>query len=265
MFQTNDIMMKKALVIVLLLLYGTSLLHGQVADSVSWQGQGRPLFRTGTGIMAGGALTAAAGAGIMLYASSHGNNQPSQDEVVHENMGSLLVYILGACGVITGASLVIAGIPLTVAGHSMMGCDMPWRDARYDTRGLGVIVEGGYFLPDVIEARAALGYHFNSHIFLGGGIAPGFFLDGRSRDDSIPRLSLPVYADFRWSIRNRLFTPYLGLSAGMEMSEISPYLGAEIGTRIRTDRTSTRSFWGGLSGEVAGGYMRAGLKMGYSF
>ena len=239
MFQTNDIMMKKALVIVLLLLYGTSLLHGQVADSVSWQGQGRPLFRTGTGIMAGGALTAAAGAGIMLYATSHGNNQPSQDEVVHENMGPMLVYILGACGVITGASLIIAGIPITVAGHSMMGCDMPWRDARYDTRGLGVIVEGGYFL--------------------------GFFLDGRSRDDSIPRLSLPVYADFRWSIRNRLFTPYLGLSAGMEMSEISPYLGAEIGTRIRTDRTATRSFWGGLSGEVAGGYMRAGLKMGYSF
>ena len=97
MFQTNDIMMKKALVIVLLLLYGTSLLHGQVADSVSWQGQGRPLFRTGTGIMAGGALTAAAGAGIMLYATSHGNNQPSQDEVVHENMGPMLVYILGAC------------------------------------------------------------------------------------------------------------------------------------------------------------------------
>ena len=191
MFQTNDIMMKKALVVVLLLLCGTSLLHGQVADSVSWRGQGRPLFRTGTGIMAGGALTAAAGAGIMLYATSHGNNQPSQDEVVHENMGPMLVYILGACGVITGASLIIAGIPITVAGHSMMGCDMPWRDARYDTRGLGVIVEGGYFLPDVIEARAALGYHFNSHIFLGGGIAPGFFLDGRSRDDSIPGSRFP--------------------------------------------------------------------------
>ena len=265
MFQPNDIKMKKALVIVLLLLCGTSLLHGQVADSVSWRGQGRPLFRTGTGIMAGGALTAAAGAGIMLYATSHGNTQPGQDEVVHENMGRQIVYSLGAACVVTGALIVVAGIPITITGNSIRGCDMPWRDARYDARGLGVILEGGYFLPDVIEARAALGYHFNSHIFLGGGIAPGYFLDGGSRADSIPRLSLPVYADFRWSIRNRLFTPYLGLSAGMELSEISPYLGAEIGARIRTDRTATRSFWGGISGEVAGGYMRAGLKMGYSF
>lgn len=258
-------LLKKALVIVLFLFCGTSLLHGQVVDSVSWRGQGRPLLRTGTRIMAGGALTAAAGAGIMLYATSHGNNQQSQDKVVHDNIGPLLVYLLGAYGIITGASLVIAGIPITVAGHSIMGCNVPWRDARYDTRGLGVIVEGGYFLPDVIEARAAFGYHFNSHIFLGGGIAPGFFLDSSSRDDAIPRLSLPVYADFRWSIRNRLHTPYLGLLAGMELSDISPYLGAEIGARIHTDRTSSRSFWGGLSGEVAGGYMRIGLKMGYSF
>ena len=51
----------------------------------------------------------------------------------------------------------------------------------------------------------------------------------------------------------------------MELTEISPYLGAELGTRIRTSRTSTRSFWSAISGEVAGGYMRLGIKMGYSF
>ena len=250
----DDIMMKKALLIVLILLCGTSLLHGQVADSVSWHGQGKTTLRIGSGLMVSGAITAAAGAGMILYAIS-------QDNV----WGGAFLSSIGIVCAATGALIVLAGIPITVAGHSIRGCDMPWRDARYDARSLGVILEGGYFFPDVIEARAALGYHFNPHIFLGGGIAPGFCLDGGSRDDSTRRFSLPVYADFRWSIRNRLFTPYLGLSAGIELSEISPYIGAEIGARIRTDRTSTRSLWAGLAGEVTHSYMRAGLKMGYSF
>ena len=258
-------LLKKALVIVLFLFCGTSLLHGQVVDSVSWRGQGKPTFKVGKSQVTAGGITAAVGGGIMYLATSPVLNPPAVEGQYHENMLTPFVYIAGFCCVLTGAALVITGIPITVAGHSIMGCNVPWRDARYDTRGLGVIVEGGYFLPDVIEARAAFGYHFNSHIFLGGGIAPGFFLDSSSRDDATPRLSLPVYADFRWSIRNRLLTPYLGLLAGMELSDISPYLGAEIGARIHTDRTSSRSFWGGLSGEVAGGYMRIGLKMGYSF
>ena len=90
-------------------------------------------------------------------------------------------------------------------------------------------------------------------------------MDTSSYEGDFPRLSLPLYADFRWSIRDRMISPYLGFSAGVEMADFSPYLGAEIGGRIRTARTSTHSFWSAVSAEVAGGYGRIGLKMGYSF
>lgn len=259
--------MKKALLIVILLLCGASLLRGQVADSTLWQGQGEPWYATGKALMLGGAATAAAGGGVMLLALSPLLNPKVPEDRLNENFGPALVYIAGLCSVLTGASMLLAGIPVTVAGNSMMNCDMPWRDARYDYKGPGVIIEGGYYPHDIIEARATLGYHFNSHIFLGAGVAPGCWLDQSSRAPGIPQLTLPVYADFRWSLCNRLFTPYLGLLAGIEMVDdpFSPYLGAEIGTRVRTNRHSTNSLWSAISGEVAAGYLRVGIKMGYSF
>ncbi|MBR4809944.1 MAG: hypothetical protein IK031_06665 [Bacteroidales bacterium] len=258
--------MKKVLIIIVLLC-GSSILHGQVADSTSWRGQGEPVLVTGKGMMLGGAMTAAAGGGLMLLAVSPILSPKVPEGEFSENMLAPLTYIAGLCTVMAGASVLLAGIPVTVAGNSMMNCDVPWRDARYDSRGLGVILEGGYWLPDILEARASLGYHFNSHIFLGAGAAPGVWLDQSSRAPGISRLTLPVYADFRWSFCNRMITPYLGLSAGVEMVDdpFSPYLGAELGTRIRTHLGSTRSFWSAISGEVAGGYMRVGIKMGYSF
>ena len=257
--------MKRALLIVILLLCGASLLHGQVADSTSWQGQGRTVLKTGRGMMLGGAVTAAAGGGIMLLAASPRLNALSYQGEFNENMLPPFVFILGMCCAITGTAVVVAGVPVTIAGRSMMQSDLPWRDARYDRSGPGVILEGGYYLPDIFRARAALGYHFNSHLFLGGGVAPGSWRYNSSPDDIAPKMSLPLYADFRWSMCDRMISPYLGLSAGMELADSSPYLGAGIGVRIRTARTSTRSFWSALSGEVAGGYMRAGITMGYSF
>lgn len=260
-------MKRLLLTLVAVLACAATVLHAQVADSTSLRRQGQPVFVTGKGMMIGGAAGAAAGGGLMLLALSPLLSPKVPEDGFSENMLAPLVYISGMCIVMTGASFILAGIPVTVAGQSMMNCDVPWRDARYDTRGVGVILEGGYWLPDILEARASVGYHFNSHIFLGAGVAPGCWLDQSSRDPSIPRLTLPVYADFRWSFCNRLFTPYLGLSAGVEMIDdpISPYLGAELGTRIRTNRNSTRSMWSAVSGEVAGGYMRVGIKMGYSF
>ena len=257
--------MKRIIVLLVSLLCETIFLHGQVVDSASWRGQGQSVYKTGKGMMVTGAITAAVGGGIMWYVMSRNQNPSVPDGEFREDMGAALVYMLGAGCAITGAAFIAAGIPVTIAGQSMMRCDVPWRDARYPGRGLGIILEGSFSLPAIVQARTSMGYHFNSHTFLGAGLAPGYWLDTSSHDENFPRFSLPVYADFRWSLRNRLFTPYLWLSAGMELSGISPYLGAEIGTRIRTDRTSTRSFWSALTGEVAGDYVRAGIKMGYSF
>lgn len=257
--------MKKSLLVLAFLLIGIPVLMGQVADTASWRGQGKPTFKVGKSLVTAGGITAAVGGGIMYLATSPVLNPPAVEGQYHENMLTPIVYIAGFYCVLTGAAVVIAGIPLTVAGKAKMGCDGDWRDVRYPARGMGIILEGGYYVPDVLQARVAAGYHFGPHIFLGGGIAPGFWLDKSSHYDGGPSLSLPLYADFRWSFANRITTPYLGVSAGMEMMEPSPYLAADLGIRIRTSSTSTRSFWSSLSGEVAGGYARVGLKMGYSF
>ena len=256
--------MKKALLFALTL-WITVAAHGQVADSTSINGRGIALSLSGKGMMLTGVVTGAVGGGLLLLAVSPFLNPKVPEGEFSENMLPAVVYIVGIGCLCTGAAYILAGIPVTIAGHSISGCDVPWRDARYGSRGVGIILEGAYFLPDILQARASLGYHFGPHTFLGAGIAPGFWLDKEIRANYDGRLSLPVYADFRWSFRDRLVSPYIGLSAGLETTDISPYLGAEIGTRIRTDRTSTRSFWSAICGEVAGGYMRAGIKMGYSF
>ena len=257
----------RAATVAFLLLAGASYLHAQIADSTMVRKQGEPLFVTGKGIMLSGAITAAAGGSMMLLVLAYDHFNPVPVDQLNENWVPAVLYGIGLYTVMAGAAVTLAGIPVTVAGHSLMQCDVPWRDARYDSAGPGVIIEGAYYLPDIIEARGALGYHFNPHLFFGAGVAPGIWLDQSSRDQSISRLSLPVYADFRWSMCNRFVSPYLGLSAGLELADdpFSPYLGADFGARIRMDRTSTNSFWSGISGEVAGGYYRVGIKMGYSF
>ncbi|MBR5904901.1 MAG: hypothetical protein IKZ51_00415 [Bacteroidales bacterium] len=259
--------MKKALLVFLLLLYGASLLHGQVADSTSWKGQGEVAIASAQGMLYSGALTAAAGGGLMLLAVAPWRTPPEPEEAYfNENWVPIVVYLLGGTAVISGLAFMLASVPVFIAGGTIKRCDGPWKEARYDKRGLGLILEGGYFAPDVIQMRTELGYHFSSHSFLGLGVAPGFYW-AESHRANTTHFSLPVYADFRWSFCNNLLSPYLGLSAGMEMLDdpFSPYLEAELGGRIRSDKNSTRSFWMGISGEAAGGYIRAGLKMGYSF
>ena len=199
----------------------------------------------------------------MLWAYDYAQKYKTPEGELNENWVIPLIYMFGAGCVVTGAATIVAGIPVVVAGNTIMKCDVPWNDARYNSKGPGIILEGEYAIPHALELRAAAGYHFNPHIFLGAGVAPGIWLDNNY--STYYPLTLPVYADFRWSMCNRLISPYLGLSGGMETTDISPYLAAELGTRIRTDRNSTRSFWSSISLEVAGGYNRLGVKMGYSF
>ena len=207
-------------------------------------------------------MTAAVGGGLLLLARSPILNPPVTDHELNENMAAAIATIVGINAVIAGTAFIVAGIPVTVAGHAMMNSEIPWRDVRYDYKGLGTIVEGEYVLPDMLQARAALGYHFNPHLFLGAGVAPGFRLN---KPEYGRRLSLPFYADFRWSMTDRMITPYLSLSAGLDVMDVSPYLGLGLGTRIYSTRSVSGSFWGGLSGEATGSGARIGITMGYSF
>ena len=137
--------MKKAVTLLLILLCWVISLKGQVVDSTAWRAQGEPVLVTGKSIILQGALMAAAGGGIMLLAMSPQINRPVPEGQFNENWVPVVIYLFGGCAVLTGAACALVGIPVTIAGYSMMQCDVPWTEARYEICGPGIILEGGYF------------------------------------------------------------------------------------------------------------------------
>lgn len=180
-------------------------------------------------------------------------------------LGAILLSgaaIFAAGGIICLA----AGIPVYVMGRSMVNSTASWHGPKGkdpSQTGLGIILEAVPMFS-AIRVRATAGKHFGRHIFLGGGVAPGLVWFNK------PEASLPVYADFRWSITRGMVSPYLGLSAGIDLLEypyemFPQYLSAEAGFRVRLSDANTKSTWVSIHGEVGAGYANAGLKLGYSF
>ena len=242
--------------IIALLLSVTPRLSAQVAYGDTWRYQGENCFQAGKALLISGAAMAAFGGGMIWLASEKSIDSP-------DDLLAVMSYGLGMMGVIGGVGVGFAGIPVMVAGHSIMQCEEPWRNVRYDRTGLGIILEGGGLMVDyALQMRASIGYHFGSHIFLGAGTAPSFWFEGQN----ISPFTLPVYADFRWSMCNRLISPYLGVSAGMEVINPSPYQDLELGARIRSSQTSNQSLWTAVYVENAHySIVNLGVKMGYSF
>ena len=85
--------MKKSLLVLAFLLIGIPALRGQVADTASWRGQGRPTFKVGKSLVTAGGITAAVGGGIMYLATSPVLNPPAVEGQYHENMLTPFVYI----------------------------------------------------------------------------------------------------------------------------------------------------------------------------
>lgn len=177
------------------------------------------------------------------------------------------ILLSGAAGFAAGGIICLAaGIPVYVMGRSMVNSTAPWHSPKGkdpSQTGLGIILEAVPMIS-AIRVRATVGKHFGRHIFLGGGIAPGLVWYNS------PEASLPVYADLRWSITRGMVSPYMGLSAGIDLLEypyemFPQYLSAEAGFRVRLSATNTKSTWVSIHGEVGAGYANAGLKLGYSF
>jgi len=200
----------------------------------------------------GAAFTALGG--VMLYLLDQGAFSR-----LNAVSGTLLV-VGTTSALTTGICYVIAGVPMAIAGKAMLDHD-PWRTVSFSgegQRGPGILLEGTLMLPTTFQVRAAAGYHFNEHLFLGGGFAPGV-------QEGYETLTMPIYIDFRWSIGKRLLAPYLGCAAGFDIFDVSPYLAAEAGLRVRNATDRPTSLWTSFMGEVGGGYGRIGFKMGWSF
>ena len=192
----------------------------------------------------------------------------STDNLAYQYDDMLGAILLSGAAIFAGGGIICmaAGVPVYVLGRSMVNSDASWHSPKGkdpSQAGLGIILEAVPMFS-AIRVRATAGKHFGRHIFLGGGIAPGLVWFDK------PVASLPVYADFRWSVTRGMFAPYLGLSAGIDLLEypyemFPQYLSAEAGFRVRLSDTNTKSTWASLFGEVGAAYANAGLKLGYSF
>ena len=225
---------------------------------ISW---GRNSFITG------GICTAIGGALIATPIIIDHFSAPTPPEELNEDMLSPIMLVTGLACAVVGVSTVMFGIPITIAGHGINSSDVYWKDQRYDApgqQGFGIILDAAAFLY-WFQVTATAGYHFNKRLFLGAGLGGSLdYFDAFGTDNHI-KIDLPLYADFRYSMANRLISPYLGLRAGYDVLDNSPYMGADLGLRIRMSSDSPKSLWVSATGEVSGSYLHAGIKMGWSF
>lgn len=237
-------------------------------DSLAvWMNQqkGEKLIKQGRGWFIAGGTTAAIGGGLMALPFIDMARRGTNPDFA-ENMLYTITLGYGMCFAVVGLGTALVGVPLTVAGNGIKHSDTLWKDLRYDDpgqRGFGVILDASTLLY-WIQLKATAGYHFNKNFFLGGGV--GSTWDFHAYNDIwgnyLP--CLPLYAEMRYSMLNRFCSPYIGLSAGYDIIDGGPYMGADLGLRIRMSPTSPKSFWVSATAEVAG-YMHAGVKMGWSF
>lgn len=228
-------------------------------------GSALSVFGASTSIT-GVALGAVGGALFLVEMARAAKMDPDNLAYRYDDMlGALLLS--GAAGFAVGGIICLAaGIPIYVMGRSMVNSTALWHSTKGkdpSQTGLGIILE---VVPMIsaIRVRATAGKYLGRHIFLGGGVAPGLVWFNK------PELSIPVYADFRWSITRGMVSPYLGLSAGIDLLEypyemFPQYLSAEAGFRVRLSDANTKSTWVSIFGEVGAAYANAGFKLGYSF
>jgi hypothetical protein len=262
----------KRIGLLLLLLCAATQLHAQYApvDSLGRDTrnliEGQRRIHTGQNmLLAGGIATAAGGALLAVPFFSH-SSQITEDGQTREDMVSPIFLVTGGAIAAAGVLTALCSIPVIVSGHGILASDTYWRNNAYDNpaqRGFGVILDAGGFLKGV-EMKATAGYHFNRNLFLGAGLGLAYDLEAR-RNEDLSTLKLPVFANLRYSTSNRLCSPFVGVSGGYDVLDDGPYLGADLGLRVRMDTRKPTSLWTSLYGDVSASYMHFGLKFGWAF
>ena len=122
---------------------------------------------------------------------------------------------------------------------------------------------------NVDESSASLftshGYQFNSHIFLGGGIAylkNIFEIFGDERDEL--DYVLPVYAHFRYNLLSKRFSPFIEVKEGYSLAGITGvYAEVSSGLRIGVGRKgqAVNVALGGIALGAKGEYTAGNFKV----
>lgn len=85
-----------------------------------------------------------------------------------------------------------------------------------------------------VKVFTSHGYQFNSHIFLGGGVA---YLTRLAYDERALDYLLPVYAHFRYNLLSKRFSPFIEAKEGYSLAGITGiYAEVSSGLRIGVGR-----------------------------
>lgn len=262
----------KRIALLLLLLCAAAQLHAQYApvDSLGRdtrnQVDGRRIIRTGQRTLLTGGIATVAGGALVSIPFICNRSQDGQKAGFREDMASPFLMVTGGVIAAAGVLTALCSIPVIVSGHGVLASDTYWKDNDYANpaqRGFGVILDVGGFAKG-LQANATAGYHLNRHLFLGAGLGLSYDLEAR-RNEDLSTLKLPVFANIRFSTSNRLYSPFVGMSGGYDILDKGPYLGADLGLRVRMDTRKPTSLWTSIYGDASASYLHFGLKFGWAF
>lgn len=112
------------------------------------------------------------------------------------------------------------------------------------------------------SAFTSHGYQFNSHIFLGGGVA---YLTRLAYDERALDYLLPVYAHFRYNFLSKRVSPFVEVKAGYSLAGVltDAYSEASLGLRIGVGRKgqAVNVALGGIALGAKGEYTAGNFKV----
>lgn len=176
--------------------------------------------------------------------------------------------LFAIAGVAAGGAIALIGLPFYIYGknkmstygssHIVFGDEMQEGGAGFFEMGLGI--------PNFLSLDAVGGYNFGKNFFMGAGLGYKTYLTTGLRYDGATA-SLPLYANFRYSIGEKRVVPYVGASIGYDFTNTGLYSGLEFGTRFRKIQGKRgQSWWLGAKSEfILPEGMTISLKVGRSF
>ena len=176
--------------------------------------------------------------------------------------------VFAIAGLTAGGIIALIGLPFYLYGNNKMqdyGSSHIVFGNEGQEGGAGLF-EMGLGIPNFLSLDAIGGYNFGKNFFMGAGIGYKTYLTAGLRNDG-STASLPIYANFRYSIGKKQVVPYIGASLGYDIANNGMYSGVEFGTRFRKIQGKRgQSWWLGAKTEfIFPEGMTLSLKVGRSF
>lgn len=274
--QTDTIMIKKTLFVIsmLFMVFAQYDSFAQYAPSApneetpqlqlnaSYTGNGQKMVNTGKTLFYTGASLALSGAACFIYGAATYESDPCCPEMP-------LYPVFALAGAVAGGAVALIGLPFYIYGKDKMqtyGADHIVF-GNQDQEGAAGFFEMGLGIPNFLSFDALGGYNFGKNFFMGAGMGYKAYLTGGLVNSGGVTASFPIYANARYTIGNKKVAPYVGASAGYDITNAGLYSGFEFGTRFRDlDGKRGASWWFGAKTEMTTpGYMFISLKVGRSF